>query len=105
MLGPQRRESFGHSLDRCDELAQRDPVMYDRIGAEAASSAFERKKRPAVIVTSGVEQSHRDLEDALVEPAVSWSGLLPERFERLVTLEELALVELLNCALQLSGRR
>jgi hypothetical protein len=50
-------------------------------------------------------KAHADLEDAVIEAAIGCSGVPPEQLERLVLLEELALVELLDPGDELRRRR
>jgi hypothetical protein len=52
-----------------------------------------------------VVQADADLQDAVVQRPVGRAGGAPQEFERLVLLEELARVELLDAATELARRR
>ena len=58
-----------------------------------------------MVAVAPVVESDADLQDAVVQPTDRGAGVAPEELERLVLLEELAGVELLDPATERVGRR
>src|SRR5437870_2229629 len=98
---PQLDHVASYGVRRADQLAQSYAPIGVREGPQAADPTFERQEGASVIVALGMEQTHRDLQDALIEPPVGGSSVLPQLLQRLVALEELTLVELFDRVAQL----
>jgi hypothetical protein len=75
-----------------------------RVELEQFGAGAQLGYRPVRVASSKVVVAHRDVENALVEKPDRVRLEAPEHLERLVTLEELALVELVDPADEQWGR-
>src|SRR5439155_27307229 len=94
-----------------EPLARRGRVLHERSHIDALTVRRERSQpldafvekdgRAVKVAVPPVVKADADLEDAVVEAAVGRSRRSPEELERLVLLEELAAVELLDAGAEL----
>ena len=73
-------------------------------GTEPLDALVDERRGAVEVAAAPVMESDADLKDAVIQTAVGSARRAPEELERLVLLEELALVELLDALDQL-GRR
>ena len=77
-----------------DEACHVDGVARRRERAEAFDPLVDEHGCAVEVALLPVMETHADLQDPVVEPAVRSAGVAPEQLERLVLLEELPVIEL-----------
>src|SRR5438093_3358851 len=100
-LGAQRDEALARGGRVGDELVDLDAVTSRRERPQALDALFEERGRAVEVAVAPVVKAHTDLQDPVIQPADRRAGVAPQELERLVLLEELARVELLDAPDQL----
>jgi hypothetical protein len=93
---------------RSGELDQRryiDPLTRRGKRLEIHRSAGQHVDDPVIVAPLKMVESHADLENALVQASYGASLGAPEQFQRLVLLEVLPTIELLDTFQELQWRR
>jgi len=105
----ERRVSAVQPLEKrprlADERGDIDASACGRERHEVVDPLAEQRARAVVIPPAPVVAANADLEDAAVEVPQRTGLRAPEQLERLVLLEEPAVVELRDRGLQLRRRR
>jgi len=84
-----------------DERVDIDVLTMRRERAQALDPLFEERRRSVEVAIAPVMKTDADLEDAVVQASDRCARVAPQELERLVLLEELAGVELLDAVDQL----
>src|SRR5438093_3597558 len=95
-LGAERDQSLAGGGGVGDERVDLDALTSRHERAKALDAFLEQRGRAVEVAIPPVVKSYADLEDPVVEAAVRRARVAPEELERLVLLEELAGVELLD---------
>jgi hypothetical protein len=88
-----------------DEGGDVDRLARWRERAQPVDAFFEKNGRAVKIAAAPVVKADTDLEDAVIEAADRSGRVAPQELERLVLLEEVARVELLDAAEERFGWR
>ena len=104
-VGPERHELLARARRVRDERRDIDGLARRREWAKAQGALLEQHGRAVEVSLPPVVKADADLEDPVIEAAVRRAGVAPEELERLVLLEELALVELREALQELRRRR
>ena len=71
---------------------------------QTLDAVVEQRRRAVEVASTPVMEADADLQDAVIQPAVRRACVTPQQLERLVLLEELARVELLDAVNERSWR-
>src|SRR5438132_92801 len=100
-LGAERDQALARGGRVGDERVDLDPLTSRRERAEALDAFVEQRGCAVEVAVAPVMKAHADLQDPVVEAADRRARVAPQQLERLVLLEELAGVELLDASDQL----
>ena len=99
-LGTERDEFFPHCRRVCDERRDVDRLAGGCEWAEPFDPFFEKDGRTVKVSAAPVVEADPDLQDPVIQVTNRRGRVPPQELERLVLLEELSGVELLDAAQQ-----
>ena len=88
----------------CDQSRNMDCLARRREGPQAFDALVEQDASAMEVAATPMVEADADLKDAVIQAPVRRADVAPEQLERLVLLEELALVELLDALEELRRR-
>src|SRR5258705_9902581 len=103
-LGADCEEPLSRRGGVSDQHLDVDALTAWRESAETLDPFLQQRRRTVEVAVAPVMKAHADLEDAVVEASDRRACVAPQELERLVLLEELAGVELLDAMDQLWRR-
>src|SRR5258705_5044273 len=95
-LGADCEEPLSRRGGVSDQRLDVDALTAWRESAETLDPFLQQRRRTVVVAVAPVMKAHADLEDAVVEASDRRARVAPQKLERLVLLEEVAGVELLD---------
>jgi hypothetical protein len=97
-IRPESEEPLARRGGVRDERSDVDRLARRREGAQPLDAFLEKNRRAMKVPMAPMVEAHPDLEDAVIQTAHRCGGVAPQQLDRLVLLEELAGIELLDAA-------
>jgi hypothetical protein len=104
-LGTESNESVARRGRVGDEPGDVDRLAYRRKRAQTIDAFLEKDRGTVKVAAAPVVEADADLQDPVIQTAHRCGRVTPQQLERLVLLEELVRVELLDAAQKRFRRR